>query len=933
MKHFTSFIFISLIFTVHSGGAFALGTAPVGYKALVARQTTFVSKSGDARTVVEIKNEVTAGEGVMSQSAFTIPLTDPDVRFRLLKAQVTTEGQVSIVKPVDVLTTTTEAVQNSAPGSRQLVIPFEVIKVGSIVEVTYQLEKRAEINGVFAGVAQMANMAFAESEAQNFVSDIPLKYVAQGFGDIFVLNHKNEGGKYLLSILPSNVGRAASGPAGKKAFVVLTTADSWLQVNRALTAKAEASIKALVAGPAIAIGKSPAEQIELVTKAVQGSGPVAEECRDCALRATAALRRLGFTASIATTFRRPEYFTQKLVLEMAAVPSPGYFNHEIVYAKDATGKDWWVDPTNPLPTAGLLSKDLLGGFALVLDGKTTQPLLLPTANAEAAALTMTQVLTPKSDNSVEIESTLVANAGASNSLAMMERALGPAATKRTLNQFLNADAPATMEYKASRGAAESVFKIKGVAVNWIHEKSGGPKSIRLSHPIRLRLAALSNPQEWDFGAPEVLEVRTLIRGQAVADPIDHECMGRSRWIDFDRMVVVKGVSTEVTDRVVIKERFADPTQTKSPEFKAVFADAEICLRQVGLVTEVKTPIAEFKGPIVEKMTDADALALAESPHLELRDYFLKKRYRYYSRKLQENGKDLEALAKMARVLFEMGKLADDEYNPGYLNVALDFVNRGMSAVGGEFNAALLGERAVVYFYLGRTVEAAKDFTLLNDKERNSFDTAYLGYKINLKLKNMAEAERWLAHAIKVATRPPQKKQALQILALLYSSQGRHSEALLRLSENVSDATATAWDLHYVAREHCFLKDYVKCIDFEKKALEKMDVARFKVDLIGALMARAKEQSAAEPNEAEELLTEALKLDSNRLAPYLELIDLRLARYASTGSQADYDKVKLYIYQASALKTGSPELARRANALSVAGQPRVNTKVRAPASAP
>ena len=258
-------------------------------------------------------------------------------------------------------------------------------------------------------------------------------------------------------------------------------------------------------------------------------------------------------------------------------------------------------------------------------------------------------------------------------------------------------------------------------------------------------------------------------------------------------------------------------------------------------------------------------------------------------------------------------------------------------------AELLGGRAVVYFYLGRTVEAGKDFTLLNDKERNSFDTAYLGYKINLKLKDMSEAERWLAHAIKIAKRPAQKKQALQMLALLYSSQGRHAEALAKFSENVDEATATAWDLHYVAREHCFLKDYVKCIDFEKKALEKMDVARFKSDLIGALMARAKERGGAKAvgkekefapqDEAEELLTEALKLDSNRLAPYLELIDLRLARYANSGSQADFDKVKLYIYQASALKTGSPQLVRRANALSVAGQPRVNSKVREPASAP
>ncbi len=965
---------IAVSFTGFSAGAASSKDLPRS-KPLLARTTTYISKSGTTRTVYEIKNEVLSGEGAMEASTFSIPLADPSIHFKLILARVSTDGQFYPVKPSEVLTSTTQVTKPGMPESRQLVIPFDKVKKGSIVEVTYQLDSPSPVPGVYETAALLPTNAFSEVEEFIYVSEKPLKFVKQGFGDAFTFKYSEAPGKYTVTIAATDTGRKLAGNFSGLTTVNLTTAESWRQINRTFTPKYEAAIKEELPAKFAALVvqakelKSPADQIESVLRGLQASVTLSSDWRaapsdyfpaghaallkrergdakDFAAAATAVLRQLGFSANAALTFRRSPFFTQKYMQEMAASANASYFNQALVWAKDSTGKIWWVDPTSPVVIADVLPSDLLGSYALVLDGKGSELQTLPLKNAEPSTLALTQVIKIKPDLSVEVEGTLIANPSANNMMAVIERTGGADALKRMFGQMIFKEMPSALDFKVSKAGNVSTYTLRSVALNWVRERTGMSRHVPVPSPLRLSMAGKEGREDYDFGQTLDEVAVTTIKGQSAVDPVEQDCLVRSRWLDFDRKVSLKGKDTEVRDHLMIKDRWVTGEQFKSEEFKSVFADAAKCDATTSILTFEPPPRAEeaaklltLKGPALDKMTDSDAEKLAESRNIPMHDYLLKKLHRYYLGKIEKDAKDLAAYAKISAVLTEMGYLSGNDFNAGYVNAAMAFVDQGLALAGDAFNAPLIHQRSILFSHLGKQAEAARDFTLLNQKEPNSFDTAMLGYHLNLLRKNHSESEKWLAHAARKATTPAQKRLAATKLAFLYSDQGKHSEALAKLTLMLKDPEASAWDWHNAAREHLLLNEYDKCIELEKKALALTDFAAARELLVDALTAKAKEKTAkngatseetlALRDEAEALLLEALKWKAQDLQVHLALIDLRLDRYSLTRKPEDFEKAKAFIERTTKLQAGSAELVKRMDMLQAISQSKPTHAARVP----
>ncbi len=775
---------------------------------------------------------------------------------------------------------------------------------------------------------------------------MPLKYVVHGFDNVYAITSSTADGKFKLEISSTATARQNIGQSKKRGIFFISNASSWAQLNKIVSDQYEAIIRQPLPTQFVAaINKAKnlndsKAKIESIAKTLQHlvtySGdwrtvrgqffPVGHsalvkngrgDCKDYATSMTTILRNLGFTAYVAISFRRNPMYAQKLIRDMSATANLAYFNHAIVWAKDSAGKTWWIDPTNPMVIADVLSQDLLGNFALVLDGKSNSIQQLPEKNGEMEKLTVVQSITARADNSVEVSSLMTLNAPVYNTLAMIDRQYGPESMKRVLSALINPMSKANLDYKEATTKESVQYSINLNATDWIVTQ-GKSKTIFVSHPALLSFMHKAENPEWDFGEEGLIEYTTTLKDQVAVDPIDHECIGRSKWLDFDRVVTVRGKDTEIQDRVVTKKRFVSVDEFKSDDFTSIASGAQDCARRGSILTSQdpslktveQTYLDKLKGPPVERMTDADAQALADSNNLALRSYSLRKRYKYYLNKTSKQQSDLPAYAKLGLIIEQMGYLSNSDYITAYTLDGMKAVDRGIALAKGKFNSKLWAAKTQLSSNLGDDFEANRGLKLLLEKDPKSFDTNFMGYYLSARQKNYAAAETWLKYATSVAVTRSEKTLSRRRLALMYSAQKRTSEAIALFDEILKDPSASAWDWHNAATIYVGLKNNPdKVIELEKKALSIAEFGAAKSTLAYALIAKAntmKEKGikivngVAEDKPIEDLLLESLKWDPDNIQGLAAMADLYSRRHFFTDSPRDYEKSRTYIAKAITL---------------------------------
>lgn len=911
-----------------------------GFKSLMNTSRTMIYKTGKAKEVIDMRYQVLSEDGASFLSNYRIRFPSAEAKFKLLKAEVKTEGKVYTVPPEDVkISTQTEGTVGLFE-MKEVVIPFNQVKVGSSIQVKYQMDREALIDGVFGLQAGIANNQIADNESQTFISEVPLRSVTRNFDDFYTLIEKKLENKFEIDIQPTTKARLLAGKTLKVGFFSISTAKSWLQLNQALSQKYEDAIQKKLPEAFDAIVeqakplKDPKAQIEKVAEGIKklitysgnwmttqgkfypsGHQAVIEtakgDCKDFAVSMVAILRALGFKADVALTFRNDKSMAEKWNEDLAKLPSLTPFNHAMVWSTDSTGKVWWIDPTSPVVMGDVLANDLLGNPALVLDGTTDGMQNLPSKNSVAGQTTVEQVIKVNADNSVDVSQAWELNAPAYNSIGSVEQSRGPEGLKQLFANLANPRSSGiSVSYERTGvSAADVKYKVNLTASDWVDERKGKRTGIQLFHPATQLLMASKKNSAAEFLEEGFLEIRTKIVGRHVLDPIDHECYARSSWLDVDRVIDNVENDIVVIDRVNVKERHVSQAK-ENDEFIDLVARLRECAEKFSLVTaaDAKQKTAEeleldkLKGPPVELMSAADAERLQSQGNLSLRSYVQRKLMKYYSSRV---ALDAESYGRLALVKRDLGYLRGDEYLSAYLEDGLSDIEKGFKAKGDPKNVNLLTAKIKINIDLKKLALANQDFKVLLEKAPKAFETYYIGYRLNKVAKNYAGAERWLEYAGRVAANDDDKKKYHVQMADLLREQNKNKEALAHYEEVLKRPNANAWDWHNAGTISCAASDWDKCIENEKRAIGLLDFAEAKRNLSWALMMKAKDELKKGSLEnvsapTEDLILQAIRFDPGNFEAHLTLGKIYRERYNASKKVEMAQKARSYLEKALAL---------------------------------
>lgn len=918
------------------------------YHPITSKITSTVSSKGHSTKLHEIKNKVLSEAGATEMSTYPVTLTDPSEKFRLIRAEVSTDGKVYSTPAAEVSMAKRPLAEFGLREVFQHVIPLKQVRVGSEVTIVYELKTEPMVPGIYGDAMGISNKELADVEVYKFISGLPLNFLGENLEPYYAVKKYKQDESHIIEVTPTPIARQMVGKEEKVGVFMVSSAHSWFFINKSVHPKYEAATAEKLPPKFAQIvleakkEKTEKAKIDLVAKKLKaivtysgnwttndgkffpsghdkvltlGKG----DCKDYSTSMAAMLRQLGFTSHVALSFRRQPGAKQSTIEKGFNFPSIQTFNHAIVYAKSSSGQEWWIDPTNPLVNAGIISGDLLGNFALVLDGKSDNVVYLPAKNAEPSRLTLQQTIIPQTDDSAQISATLNMNPSSYNSLSMIEQQAGREVMKKVLGRVMTMQHEnVTVDYEVTPHPSAPQYKVKANVQKMVHSEPLKYTQIFVPHPVFMAPISSELP-EADFGPPSEVKYISLVKGKNAVDPVDHHCVVRSDWLDFDRKVVNKGEDLEVTDWMTVKKRFASQEETKSDWYKMLMGDIQSCY-QVSAIVTYSNPVQKtvkdleidkLKGPAIEQMTEKDMEWIEDQPtNLAVRNYHHMKLYQYHQLRLSKNPNDLVSYAKASISLKNMGYFNGDKYGPGYLNASMELLNAGFAAAKGKPTAKLLATRAELYATTGKLAEANRDFAELTKLESNTFATAYAGYFLNKASKNTPAAEKWLQYGLKVATKDKERSHARDRLARIYLDQKRYEEALKVYDDLLTDKNSNPWGWHNAAIVHLEMGNLDKCIEYEKTALAISDFGAAKHTLVRALVAKAKKTpriigvpgGKLPPNlpDPDELLLEALKWDPESVEALAEISIANAMKFMTSKDMDAYQKGKSYLDRAVAI---------------------------------
>lgn len=919
----------------------------MGYKQTLSRVQTTIAASGKSTKITEEKNIVTTPQGATQLSNYVVTIQGKKATFQLIRAQVKTEGKVYSISPEKIKKS---VVQNAADGglrqNQQVVIPLEQVKVGSEVSITYKITNEPLMKGNFFDAGGISNVMLADTETVTYLSDTPLKLLTQGFGEFYSATESKIGNRFKIEISPTEQARLTVGKVQKVGMFFVSTSSSWKHLNQLISAKYEKAVSEPLPKAFADIVEEARKQtdskkkIEFVAERLKkvityaGDWRTAEggyfpmghaalvksgrgDCKDYSTSMAAILRKLGFQSNVALSFRSGggSELSRATIKRMPDAPSLAYFNHAIVWAKDNSGQEFWLDPTNTFVIANVLSSDLLGNIALILDGKSEQVRKLPVKNAETAKTEVVQTVSFRPDNTAMVTATMDMNPVAFNDMAILERQAGPEVMKLVLSLFLNPRSKMQTRYKVGAEGNKQRYNIEGYGNNWIFEEKG-KVHVLVSHPAALYLMKPATDGDFQFGQNSETTYTTTVKNHRVVDPVPHHCLIRSKWIDVDREIKVIGNDTIVKDRIVSKEHIATAEEVRSDEFKMTIRDISGCADDAYLLTKLdpslktveQTKLDALKGPDLDKMTEEDFAKLRDMNEPRLFNYKNIKLRLYSLNQVAKNPASLEHYADAAWRTYRMGYLSGDNYRPGYVNEAMEIIKKGQAASNGKFNAYLLRTKIRLNLSLMKTNEALADFKVLLEKDPKNSKTAEIGAFISRRMGKLQDAERWWLNAIALTTVISDKDQYRQQLAEIYQAQQRHDEAIKVHEEILKGPNVTAWQWHNAAIVYQGNNNFDRAIEYEKKALELMDFGAARWNLSELLYAKAQSFGSALPKysvkekkfeafPAEALLLEAIKYNGENIDALTRLAHVYSGMGLMSMDQSYFEKAGVVAAQA------------------------------------
>lgn len=913
-----------------------------------------IKKDGSSVLKVIIDYTVLTEKGRSDLSLYKVQYDNSNSRFNL-KSAFSINGGVKTPVPISsIYYNSIKSTERSGLSNiGEAIIPFNNVVIGGKIFMEYQIQSQPYIDNIFSTIQTLAIDPNIKSQRYSFTSEIPLYFYEENLQP-FYLATKQTSPKYSVNIFSIQNSLTFEDVNKIRPTIFLTTLKNWQELQSAIAKKYLTKMKDTLPKkllPIIATAKtmnSPNEKIDYVSKEINKliaysgnwttiSGKMFPQdinnlllsgkgdCKDFSTLLAFILKNLGFEAHPALTFRSQVYKGEIALKKYANIPNTNFFNHAIVWAKDQTGKVWWIDPTNPFVQADVITGDILGNFALILDGKSKEVTFLPKKNEKPAEFYLEQTLTISKDNTVIGTGNVKMNASPYNTLAMVERLYGNKTLKVFFGLMLNPYSRNTnLELKSTKLNYDFTY----FASDWVKEEESQYKAITIFNPLGLSVQLVKRDDDGDLGEPGITKFITHIKNQKEIDTIDTSCLIRSKWLDVDRIVENKPDEITITDILNVKERFISKQETSHDFFKVLLGRISNCVENSNItlkLNEARKTIQEkeqdkLKGPPIENMTDADAIALDEISGPDLFSYASLKLFRYHNKKIQDKKSGSESYYAMARAIRSLGFIRGDLYIPEHITESLFYLDKALLNAKGEIEAKIYSLKILNLLTQNKEPDAIANLLILNGKHPKSLYTYKSGYRIALLQKKFDVAEKWIRAAEPLSKTNSEKGDYFQAMYDLYSKQNKFKEAISYQEKLIQLEPKNPWMLHNLAILYLDSGNFEKCIELEKKALSISEFGMAKKVISEALIAKAlnikhNNQQARTPasiDEFESLALEAIKYDKDNTDASLALSELYLQNFKKTNSKIEIQKGKPYLLLAIASKPTLPRVITLSN---------------------
>ncbi|MGZ6419092.1 MAG: transglutaminase domain-containing protein, partial [Pseudobdellovibrio sp.] len=749
--------------------------------------------------------------------------------------------------------------QNSRLGLTDLKVvsmPIGYVQVNSIVHISYQVTENPFIAGMANSRFGMSNSHLAKEEKIIYESELPLNFVEIDFDQFYEAKYEIKNGIHRLEVKPTEKAYALERNEVSVGQVYVTTAQTWEQVNKAVSGnfKSVWNQKLPKELDKIADGakklNSTKEKIEYVAKAIsqliaysgdwqslkgkfvpQDFAKIMKskrgDCKDYSSLMVAVLRKLNYEAYPALTSRNMRYPGKEILTKLSKTPNTAVFNHAIVWMKDENNKELWLDPTNPLVLSDVISADILGNYALVLDGQSKDIKFLPEENAVKLDMQVVQSI-KTTGNLSEAKGELILNQSSYNYIGTIEKLYGEEALKRLLAAWLNPYDKINISIaKDVVNKTVPSYKFSYVTNGLIKEIPGKLKAYRIPNMLFLSAAQLYPKNVNYFGEIGKISVKTILLHESTIDTFEADCLARSPWIDGDRVVTNENKNVVISDTVSVKRRTNTKEESQDESFEYYISNIYNCgsENKVTVLDNERETDAKYismrkkLGPEIDKMTAADLDNLVKGNHdAGFESTGGKKALKFLNLSLANNPNNVKFLSIKAWRIFRNGYIKGEYYLKAYADDAFVYLEKAKAANQNKFDDLLFEKLVRVSSYSKRFTEAAAYLKVYAANSADKYNVAYLSANLAYLQHMYPLAEQWLKHAEKLATTKDQKEERLSLLSGVYGDLNRTKDQIATRTELLKLDPENAWSLHNLACAYLDDKNYDKVIEYEKKAL-------------------------------------------------------------------------------------------------------------------
>ncbi len=582
-----------------------------------------VDKDGLSTSIREVEMKAVNEQGRSHLVNQSIPYVPDATKVEVLKASSITDG---IESPVNIKKVTVRTAGGGKEGIshvKEVLIPFNNIKIGSITKYTVRVrDTKNLVKGLYSMTYVFGTNAPELAGKAKIRSIIPLHVKINDPWGVLVSKEYKDGKYYVFEFeqikpvfkIPSEANPILRND--KISMIEISTMNSWNAYVSPIAEKYEKILQEKVLPPVfqkIVDQASKAtkiqEKIDIITselatvmtysgdwtsfdkmffpKKISEIGKLkVGDCKDFSLATVAMLRKMGIDANVAMTKRKSGggiSGQNSVMVEpiSTSLVSQGFFNHAIVKVKDQ-GKIIWVDPTNMVSNSGYTFLDIAGSYTLDVARTAMELEKIPHPELGSSRVDFEKSIKIAADNTVESVTDFELTGDYAKYVVEAALARNEDTAHKVMMAFLRTDSKSAKSFYEgfnfkNRVVASLKGRQKSLGESLVFEKDNKKYFIA---PLALSLKSLSQVGDrrvTDMNMESTFSERTTLNINGY-DFVGFQkgCTILSPWFTVRRKFIKIQEGFQVQDVVDFKKVELSAKDINSDKFQMSVGDVESC---------------------------------------------------------------------------------------------------------------------------------------------------------------------------------------------------------------------------------------------------------------------------------------------------------------------------------------------------------------------